>query len=264
MSYSYLEVERRENGVAIITLNNPENLNALGVEISQELKDALLEAEADGSIRVIVLRGAGRAFSSGGNLKEMRENLARDPGQYMDELTSVVYAAVDTVMDINKPVIASVHGFAFGAAFNLVVACDMAIAASDTVFCESFINLGLIPGGRATTLLPRILGIRRAAELCMTGREVSAEEALSLGLVNRVVAPEELSEATMKMADRLAAGPPLALEETKRLLRTSQELSPREQSVEERKTQIKMALGNDFKEGVTSFFEKRKPRFGRE
>lgn len=262
MAYQYLEIEKKDNGVLIVTLNNPENLNALGVDISRELKEALGQAGEDESVRVIMIRGAGRAFSSGGNLSDMRESLSADPGKYMEDLTREVYPSIKAVMEINKPIVAAVHGFAYGAAFNLVMACDMAIAAEGTIFCESFIRLGLIPGGLATTLLPRIIGFKRAAEICMTGREVSAEEALSLGLVNKLVAREELDEEAMKMADGLAAGPPQALMETKKLFRLAQENSSEEQSRVEREAQIKMAGTDDFKEGIAAFFEKRKPRFG--
>jgi 2-(1,2-epoxy-1,2-dihydrophenyl)acetyl-CoA isomerase len=261
MAYEYLEIERKKNGVCVVTLNHPENLNALGVDISREFKAALADLDRDRQVRVIVIRGAGRAFSSGGNLKDMQESLEGDPGQYLDDLTKEVYPAIDALMKMNKPTIASVHGFAYGAAFNMVLACDLAIAAEGTVFCESFINLGLIPGGHATTLLPRIVGMRRAAEICMTGRKVDANEALILGLVNMVVGKDQLEAHTMKMAEKLAAGPPLALKETKKLLRSFYENSHQEQSKIERATQIEMAGSEDFKEGIKSFFEKRKPKF---
>jgi 2-(1,2-epoxy-1,2-dihydrophenyl)acetyl-CoA isomerase len=261
MTYELLIVEKRPNGVAVVTLNQPEILNALGVKISRELKHALTELEEDPETRVVVLTGAGRAFSSGGNLKDMHQSLAGDPGTYMDELTREVYAAVDKLMAFNKPVIAAVHGFAYGAAFNLVLACDLAVCAEGTVFCESFIRLGLIPGAHATTLLPRIVGMRRAADLCLTGRDVSAEEALAMGLVNQVVPAKELIVQALKMADQLAEGAPRALRRTKKLLRSYYENSHREQAEQERMTQIRMAATRDFAEGVTAFVEKRKPRF---
>ena len=261
MPYSYLELEKRENGVAIITLNNPESLNALGVAISRALTAAFRECEADPAVRVIVLRGRGRAFSAGGNLKEMRESFAAEPGQYMDELTAAVYEAIGALMELDKPVIASVHGSAMGAAMNLVMACDLAVAAEGAVFSESFIRLGLIPGGHATTLLTRLAGPKRALELCLTGRDVRAEEALALGLITKVAPADQLEAETLKLADQLAAGPPLAIQETKKLLRGYWERPSEVQSRIERETQIRMAKTEDFKEGIEAFFAKRKPLF---
>ena len=191
----------------------------------------------------------------------MHEHIGPGSAKYMDELTSEVYAAVDFLMNMNTPVIASVHGFAYGAAWNLVLACDLAVAAEGTVFCESFIKLGLIPGGHATTLLPRAVGAKRAAELCLTAREVDADEALSLGLVNKVVKKDELESETMKLAGRIAALPPLAVVESKKLLRSYYENSHQKQAAIERTTQIRMASSKDFAEGVAAFVEKRKPEF---
>lgn len=261
MAYEFLMVEKKPEGVAVVTMNQPETLNALGVGISRELKSAFAELEEDRETRVMVLKGAGRAFSSGGNLKDMHKSLSGDSAKYMDELTREVYAAVDKLMVLDKPVIAAVHGFAYGAAFNLVMACDLAIAAEGTVFCESFIRLGLIPGAHATTLLPRIVGLRRAAELCLTGRDVSAEEALIMGIINMVVPEKELLDHALKMATKLAETAPLAARRTKQLLRAYYEHGHAEQADLERRTQIRMAGTRDFAEGVTAFVEKRKPKF---
>jgi 2-(1,2-epoxy-1,2-dihydrophenyl)acetyl-CoA isomerase len=259
--YTNLVVEAKANGVTVVTLNQPKTLNALGVEISRELGEALAAAEADASTRVVVIRGAGRAFSSGGNLADMRAGIKDDPGKYMSELTAAVYGAIKTLMGMNKPVIAQVHGFAYGAAFNLVVACDLAVAGEDTVFCESFLKLGLIPGGYATLLLPAAIGMKRAMELCLTAREVPAAEALAMGLISRVVPDKELEARTLALAEMLAAAPPLAIQESKRLLRAAREHGGPEQARLEQETQIKMAQTKDFKEGLDAFFEKRKPRF---
>lgn len=259
--YSHLVVETKENGVTVITLNEPKTLNALGVEISRELGQALAAAEADPATRAVVLRGAGRAFSSGGNLADMRAGVAAEPGKYMDELTTAVYGSIKVLLGMNKPVIAQVHGFAYGAALNLAVACDLTVASEDAVFCESFLKLGLIPGGYATLLLPAAVGLKRALDLCLTAREVSAAEALALGLISRVVPAKELEARTMEIAAALAAAPPLALQQSKRLLRSARELPGPDQAKIERETQIRMAQTRDFKEGLDAFFEKRKPKF---
>jgi 2-(1,2-epoxy-1,2-dihydrophenyl)acetyl-CoA isomerase len=261
MSYAFLQVEDHAKGVRVVTLNNPRNLNALGVEISRELQVAFAEFGAAPAARVLVIRGAGRAFSSGGNLTDMREGCKTGPGKYMDDLTAALYQAINIMLDLDKPVIAQVHGFAYGAALNLVVACDLAVAAEETVFCQSFLKLGLIPGGYATLLLPAAIGLKRTLDLCLTTREVSAREALSIGLISRVVPEKELEAETMKLAETLAVAPPLAVQETKRLLRASRGRPGPEQAAEERQTQVRMAQTHDFKEGLDAFFEKRPPKF---
>lgn len=261
MSYQSLLLDKGPDRVAYLTLNRPQNLNALGIELSRELKAALAECEGDPAVRAVVIRGAGRAFSSGGNVREMRESLEADPGRFMDELTAEVYSALEAVENMNKPTIASVHGLAYGAAMNLVMACDFAVAAADAVFCESFIRLGLIPGGHATILLTRIMGSRKALELCLTGREVKADEAVALGIVNLVVEPEELEQETQKLARGLAQGPPLAMQKTKQLFRAYYRNPPESQARLERETQILMGKSKDYAEGVRAFFEKRKPEF---
>jgi len=261
MQYKNLKLEKKDTGVLKVTLDHAENLNALGMEMSRELRAALEEAEADDSVRVVLLAGAGRAFSSGGDIREFRKSLQEDAAKYMDELTAEIYPAVQFVMDMQKPVVAAVHGFAYGAAMNLVMACDLAVAAEGTVFCESFLKLGLIPGGLATILLPRALGPKRAAEMCYTASETPAEVALRLGLVNAVVAKDRLEDEAMALAEKVAAAPPLAVRETKRLLREATKGPEDEQAGIERQTQIRMARTDDFKEGVMSFFEKRKPVF---
>jgi len=261
MGYNSLKTDRWEEGIGRITLDSPERLNALGVETASELRHALFDLDADPDCRAIVVRGAGRAFSSGGNIKDMEESLGQDPADYMDRLTEEVYATVAAVPEMQKPVMASVHGFAYGAALDLVMACDLALAASDALFCQSFIKLGLIPGGLATVLMPRIMGMKKTRELCLTGREISADEAYKLGIVSRVTAPDELENETLKMARQIAKAPPLAVARTKALLWNCYYITPDQQSVIERRTQVEMAKTKDYAEAVRAFMEKRKPEF---
>jgi 2-(1,2-epoxy-1,2-dihydrophenyl)acetyl-CoA isomerase len=260
MAYQFLLCENTD-GVTTITLNHPENLNALGKELSREVRIAVEDAGRDPATRVLVIKGAGRAFSSGGDLREMAASLGDRPDRYMDELTREVYGAVGAALALDKPMVASVHGPAYGAAMNLVLACDFALAARGTVFCESFLKLGLIPGGYATTLLTRALGVKRALDICLTAREIPAEEAQRLGMITRVVEPAELEAETKKLASRLAALPPIAVRETKKLFRSFFMNSPEAQSKLERETQIAMAKTGDFAEAVKAFVEKRRPEF---
>lgn len=261
MEYHCLQIETGEDKTATIILNQPERLNALGIDTARELRAALAELDDNPAVRVIIIKGAGRAFSSGGNIRDMQESLEDDPAEYMDRLTEEVYSAVAAVPELKKPVIASVHGFAYGAAFDLVMACDLAVATSDTVFCQSFIKLGLIPGGLATVLMPRIMGMKKTRELCLTGRNVSADEAYKIGIVSRVVEPPELEKETLELARKLAKAPPLAIARTKELLWNSYHITPDQQAVIERKTQIEMAGTRDYAEAVQAFMEKRKPEF---
>ncbi|MHA1381497.1 MAG: enoyl-CoA hydratase/isomerase family protein [Candidatus Helarchaeota archaeon] len=258
MIYKEIKVEKKDY-IAIITLNAPKNLNALGKVISEEFKDALDNCDKDDTVRVVVLKGAGRAFSSGGNLKEMKESLGNNPGKYMDDLTKAIYLAIPKVQALSKPIIASVHGFAFGAGMNLALACDFVIAEEETLFSESFIKIGLIAAGHSTLILPKLIGLRKAIDLCLTGRRIKGKEAYEMGLINRVVPKEDLETETMNLAKELAFLPPIALQETKKLLYKSYVQSEEKHAEEERNTQIKMAQTEDYKEGIISFFEKRKP-----
>jgi len=261
MPYEKLLLEKKEDGIAVVSMNDPDRLNALDIVMSRELKECLSALEKDESAKAVVIKGEGRAFSSGGNLRDMRDSFEDDPAKYMDDLTVEVYTAVAAIENMSKPVIAQVHGSAYGAAMNMVLACDLAVAAEGTVFCESFLKIGLIPGGHATRLLSRTMGPKKAAELCYTAREVRHEDALSLGIVNCVVPPHGLEDAVMELAKKIAAAPPVAVRETKRLLREARHRSEDAQSKDERETQIRMAATEDHKEGVMSFFEKRLPEF---
>ncbi|MFX0134930.1 MAG: enoyl-CoA hydratase/isomerase family protein [Candidatus Hodarchaeota archaeon] len=260
MNYKELIIEKKGH-ISIITLNAPQNRNALGIVISTELHKTLDEIEKDPEVRVVVLKGAGKGFSSGGNLKEMRDNLDNDPEIYMGNLLNAIYTVIPKIQKISKPIIASVHGFAMGAGMNLALACDIVVATDNTIFSESFVKVGLIAAGHSTLILPKLIGLKKAAELCLIGDSISANEALELGLINKVVPEAELEAATMEYAKKLAVGPPLAVQATKKMLYNYFNQSEEEQAEEERQTQIKMAKTNDYREGVMSFFEKRKPEF---
>ncbi|MHA1607564.1 MAG: enoyl-CoA hydratase/isomerase family protein [Candidatus Freyarchaeota archaeon] len=262
MKYETLSV-RVEDGVAIITLSRPDKLNALDEQAARELLQSLKECEKDENVKVVVITGEGKAFSAGGDIKGMMKSIEEgNPGEFMDSLTKPLYEVALHIRRMSKLVIASVNGYAMGAGFNLAIACDIVLASEKAMFAQSFIKLGLIPGMGGTYLLTRLIGPLRAGELFYTGRTIDAQEALSLGIVNRVVPHEKLHEETMKLASSLARGPTLALARTKMLLEKAMH-APEMSShlTEERLMQIESAKTRDYEEGVRSFIEKRSPDF---
>ena len=213
-----LSVETTD-GVCVITFNRPDSLNAINDGFTSELAAALRSAEKDANVRVVVLTGAGRAFSSGQDLGDLKAKYV--PGHVPalgDDLRHRYDPIVKKLRSMEKPVIAAVNGVAAGAGCSLALACDMRIASEHAAFIEVFVHVGLVPDSGSTWTLPRLVGLARAMELCCTGRKVGAEEAERIGLVNRVVPADELMTATMKLAGQLANLPCRAIGLTKRLL----------------------------------------------
>jgi 2-(1,2-epoxy-1,2-dihydrophenyl)acetyl-CoA isomerase len=238
-----------EDGVNTITLQRTDVLNAFDNVLTTELAKALKDASRNKDVRVVVITGSGRAFSSGQDLADLKERY--DP-------------IVTLIHKMEKPVIASVNGVAAGAGCSLALACDMRIASEHASFIEVFVNVGLIPDSGSTWTLPRLVGFGRAMELCLTGRPVKAEEALAIGLVNQVVPSDELESATAKLAKRLASLPAKALSLTKRLLNQTFENNFKEQLEQEAFAQETAGRTHDHFEGVVAFIEKRKPNFTHE
>src|SRR5215468_8095987 len=174
-----------ERGIATLTMNRPENLNAINLQMLDEMLRAIFGCTNNHEVRVVILRGEGRAFSSGGDIKVMENILDRDAYTFMRDWIKRVHLLEMQLRTIPKPVIASVHGIASGQGMNLALACDLRIAAESASFNESFVRLGLTSEG--TYFLPRLVGVGKATELFFTGDALSAAEALQLGLVNRVV-----------------------------------------------------------------------------
>ena len=259
MDYANISLERAK-GIGWLTLSRPEALNALDKATGEELLDALEELRDDESVRVVVLTGAGRAFSAGGDLKEMAR--AGDlPEEHFEELLATLNRTVLTLAELPKPVIAAVNGVAAGLGFNLALAADVRVAARSAEFTQAFLKIGLIPDGGGTFLLPRLVGWARAAELILTARTVSSEEALALGLVNEVVDDAEFESAVETWARRFAAAPTAAIGRVKQLLVHSVTADLKSQLRFEREMQIASGRTADFREGVSAFFEKRAPRF---
>ncbi|MCC6743790.1 MAG: enoyl-CoA hydratase/isomerase family protein [Acidobacteria bacterium] len=259
MVYSNISVDRADS-IARLTLTRPEALNALDKATGEELLDALESLRTDASVRVVVLTGAGRAFSAGGDIKEMGQ-AGELPESFFEELLATLNRVVVALTEMPKPVIAAVNGIAAGLGFNLALACDIRIAARGAEFTQAFLRIGLIPDGGGTYHLPRIVGWARAMELILTARTVSSEEALRLGLVTTVVDETDFDETVDVMARQLAAAPTSAIGRVKQLLAHSLTADLKSQLRLEREMQMESGRSNDFTEGIAAFLEKRSPRF---
>ena len=262
MSYETVQLEMREDGVAVVTLNRPAALNALTVEMGKELRSALGEARERGA-RAIVLTGRGRAFCAGGDLREMRQ-VAEQTGRveaFFDEPLGLLNECIMLIQSLPLPVIAAVNGVASGGGCNFALACDIVIAAESARFNQAFVKVGLSPDCGGTYVLPRLIGLRRATELLMTGDVVDARSAAEMGMINRVAPDDELMDVALALAARLAQAPTAAIAQTKKLLAESATNDLAAQLERERQAQIESGQTKDFREGVAAFIEKRPPRF---
>ena len=250
----------KEGGVGNIALNRPEKLNAFDGAMHEELYTALGEAAQDAEIRCIVVRGEGRGFSAGADLAQVMREADGDPdlGEY---LRTTYSRLVKRMVGTEKPIVAALHGPVYGAGVGLALACDMRIAAENTKVSVAFIKIGLMPDAGVTFLLPRVVGLGRAMEMSMLGDTVDAEEAYRIGLVNKVVADESLSEEARNLAERLAAMPTSALGRMKRSLYSSFERDLETALEAEAEGQTFCGYTQDHKEAVSAFFEKRDPGF---
>jgi len=260
-TYETLLVKSTDH-ITTITLNRPDVYNAFNDALCFELQKALKSAGRDKDCRVVIITGAGKAFSSGQDLGDLKERYI--PG-YVPDLGNDItkrYNPIPTLIrGMEKPVIAAVNGVAAGAGCSLALACDMRIASEKASFIEVFINVGLVPDSGSTWTLPRLVGLGKALELCCTGDKVNAEEALRLNLVNKVVPPNSLMEETKSLASRFANLPGVGIKLTKRLLNQSFENTLAEQLKQEGYAQETAGRTEDHFEGVVAFMEKRPPVF---
>ena len=257
MSYETVIYEVRD-GVATITLNRPERLNAINERIARELGAALEEAASDASARCVILTGAGRGFCAGMDLSVLDGNGTFQAG---DVLRSWYHPVIRRLANIEKPVVAAVNGTAAGAGASLALACDIRIAGAKASFLQAFVRIGLVPDSGATYFLPRLIGYSRALELAMLGDVVDAENALRLGMVSRVVPQEDLLAETTALAKRLAEGPTLALALTRKAMVFGSNADLESALDYEADLQTLAASTADSMEGVTAFREKRPARF---
>ena len=248
------------DGVATITLNRPQVLNALDVGMLRSLREAAERAERDSSARVVVVRGAGPAFLAGGDVALFHANLPRMPALVREGATEFHHSIL-ALQRAPKPVLAAVHGAVAGAGVSLMAAADLCIAAEGTKFTMAYSKLGTSPDGGATYSVPRLVGNRKALELILLSDAFDAQAALALGLVNWVVGAERLGAETEAIARRLAQGPTVAYGEIKRLVYASADQALAAQLDAEKEAFARCAGTRDFAEGVTAFVEKRKPNF---
>jgi len=254
-------LESHEGGVATLTLNRPERLNALNLELGTALLGALRRVGAEEEARCVVLTGAGRAFCSGGDLGLLRDARARNAGHELESLVRAGKEIVLAICTMPKPVVAAVNGPAAGGGMNLALACDIRIASEQATFGESFAQVGLFPDFGGTWFLPRLTGLGVAAELFYTGEMISAAEAARLGVVNHVVPAEKFAEEVRALAARLAASPPRPVREIKQLLFGSRREELERALEYEIHRQAECFQSEDSLEGMKAFFEKRKPNF---
>lgn len=255
------------NHVATLTLNQPESLNAVNPAMIDALLATSSRAASDPSVRAVIVRGSGEHFMAGGDLKWFREQTTLSSENCrirFEELIDAVHASVLNFKGMNKPVIAAVHGAVAGFGLSLMMAADLALAAENAYFTLAYSNIALSPDGGATWSLPRQVGLKQAMEIALLGERFDALRARELGLVNRVVALDQLQAETLKLAARLAARPATALGHTKALLNQSFDNSLETQLHAEQHFFAACAAHSDFAEGLASFFEKRRPVYGKD
>lgn len=258
MSTATVQVETH-GAVALVRLNRPEHSNTLNLQMAMDLLAAAMTCARNAAVRAVVLTGAGRNFSFGGDLRAMPARELSLDG-HIRELTTYLHAAISHFVRMNAPVVAAVNGTAAGAGVGLVAMADLALCGRSSRFNLAYTSVGLTPDAGTTFLLPRMVGAKRAMELLLLNRALTADEALSWGLVNEVVADERLLERAVELAEQLAHGPGAAFGATKRLLAHS--LGGFEsQMVLESETIAAQATGAEAAEGIGAFLEKRRPRF---
>ena len=250
------------NTVALVTMNRPDALNALSLQLTLDLGAAFRQAIADNA-RAIILTGNGRAFCSGGDLREMQSMWEREGRieAFLEDPLGALHDVIRLIRETPIPFVAAVNGVCAGAGVNFALACDIVIAAEDASFREAFVRIGLSPDCGGTFLLPRAVGDKIAAELFMTGDAVSAERAVQIGMINKVVPATQLGVEAAKFAAKLAVGPTGSIGRIKRMLNSSFSNDLTEQLALEHECQIESGKSADFKEGVAAFFDKRPPNF---
>ena len=255
--FNFIKLEN-DNGVVNITLNRPEVYNALNDEITFELQAAFKKLRKDDSCRVIVLTGEGKAFCAGQDLKAA---IGEEKRSFSASLHKRYNPLIKLIRNIEKPVIAKVNGIAAGAGCSIALACDLIVIADEASLIEVFINIGLVPDSGSSYFLPRLVGSARAFELASTGKKVSGQEAVSIGLANKSVPREELDIAVKEYTDYYVKAPTKAIGLMKRMFNKSGNASLNEMLDYEAYAQDIAGATEDYREGVNAFLEKRKSNF---
>ncbi len=256
-----LVLEERSGAVLTLRLNRPEKLNALNPEMCRSLVHALLRASEDKSVRVVVLTGAGRGFCAGGDINFMRETRMRRATREFEAFLETGKEICLAIASMPKVVIAAVNGPAAGGGMSLAMACDLRIASEPAIFTQAFGRLGLYPDFGATFFLPRLVGLSRASEMFYTAERLSAAEACRIGIAYTAFAPDKFEEGTRELAERVAAGPPLAFRDLKRTMIGDAHQELMHAIEEENRLQLHCFLSEDCAEGLAAYFEKRPPIF---
>ena len=260
MTYSALTFDLA-NGVGLIRLNRPDDGNAITLAMAQELLQVATRCEVDPEIRAVVLTGSGRMFCAGGDLKSFAAQGDRVASHVM-EITHCLHAAISRFNWMDAPVIGAINGTAAGGGFSLALTTDIAIAAESAKFTMAYTKAGLAPDGSSSYFLARIVGMRRAKELALLNPVLTARQALEWGLVNQVVADDQVLATAMEMARQLAQGPTRSFGETKRLILSGSTESLESQMERETRAIAAMADSADGREGVAAFLAKRAAAFG--
>jgi 2-(1,2-epoxy-1,2-dihydrophenyl)acetyl-CoA isomerase len=259
MSDGSVLFEVRDN-VAHVTLNRPQAGNALDLEMAKQLMAVASRCEANRSVRAVLLSGAGKSFCAGGDVKVFAAQA--DLLQYLREITSYLHLAISRFAQLDAPVIAAVHGSAAGGGFSLAISCDLVIAAESATFLMAYSKIGMAPDGGSTYFLPRLVGLKRAMELALTNRVLSAREACDWGLVTEVVPADRLMTRAEVLARSLAQGPTGAFGSAKRLLHGGWKQTLETQMELESRAIAEAGGTEDGQEGIRAFLEKRKAQFG--
>ena len=262
MQYETL-LYQASDGVATLTLNRPEVLNAFSTAMQRELAAVVLRLADDDAVRAVVLTGAGRAFCAGGDIGEMEGEGAADPTPLAsrNKMHQMLTSVLMPLVQLEKPVIAAINGAAVGAGMNLALAADITVAADNARFSQAFVKVGLVPDTGGLYLLTRLIGLNRAKELCFTGRMLGAPEALNMGLVNEVVPAAELMPRAQALARELASGATAAIGLTKSLLNMASTATLEEMAEFEAYALAVVLATEDHREGIRAFREKRAPVF---
>lgn len=251
-------IQQNSNGVSLLQLNRPQKKNALNIELRNEIEDAIEQIARDQSIRVVVLTGGNEFFCAGADIGEIQESPNAEGAYHHAREFQLLFERIEA---LPQPVIAAVAGFALGGGCELTLACDFRIASEGAKFGLPEIKIGAFPGGGGTQRLPRLIGVAKAKEMIFTGEPITAEEALSLGLVHKVVPRERLTDEAKNFAARLASLPRLALQASKTLINRSLEVDLASGLEMEARSFGGLALTHDLNEGTKAFLEKRKPNF---